>query len=78
MGRHCARRTCPFCGWHYSDRKQRMNGRGRQRWFVQCCSCGGRGPEADTREDADKGWDGRAPRLDRHGESAQVLKLVRP
>lgn len=68
MGSHSKRRTCPFCGWHYSDMKKRA-ARPGYKYFVKCCSahCNARGPEADTREEASKLWDKTIERLNRHG-----------
>jgi hypothetical protein len=85
MGRHAARRSCPFCGWHCTDMKNMPSNRRGQRgirpqpllYWVQCCSCGGgRGPEGNSPEMAAASWDGRKPRADRHGNVVQ-LRLVK-
>lgn len=84
MGRHCARRSCPFCGWHCTDmvaidsnRRGQRGLRPRPQLFhVECCACRGRGPEEDSREEASESWNGRRPRADRHGNVVE-LRLVK-
>lgn len=60
------RRTCSFCGWYYSDLIQR-GGRGGGLYFIKCCGCNARGPEADTKEEASKLWDTTRVRLNGQG-----------
>lgn len=72
MGRHCARSTCPFCGWHYTNMLSGPGfvlGKGNtERYRVKCCSCEALGPMKDTREEAAEAWNARPERRDRHGD----------
>ena len=56
MGRHAARRACPFCDWAYTDALFRLVGRHHGAWFVRCCSCGARGSEGETKAEAVAAW----------------------
>lgn len=48
------RLSCPFCGWISSDVKSQQH-YGENFW-VQCCSCGARGPRERTKAEAINGW----------------------
>jgi len=78
MGRHCARSTCPFCGWHYSEQVVKRDSYGGELRWVECCGCRARGPiTRDGKEEADRLWDRRVGAVDRHGTRhlAEVIPL---
>lgn len=50
---------CPFCASTASDAKRRQN-TCEEVYFVRCCRCGARGPEATARSEAKELWKRRA------------------
>lgn len=78
MGRHAARRPCPFCEWVYTDIRTRPLRGGTLVRFVRCCACRACGPEGRTKAEAERGWE-RARRIAlRLAVTAEVVPIGRP
>lgn len=58
--KHAPKEVCPFCGWRYSDLKRQQH-HGENFW-VQCCSCGARGPRSTDKDEAIQLWNDGEPR----------------